>query len=227
MTMIIHEKSHADHAITHDQWVYIVTQFGDRSAFFIETIELPEALGTVMNGLYGPSCGDAPVLESEVYYAPRGVRAWDSRMTKMPARPTRFVRVVAGPYEEKCSKCAGTGVGHSLSFQVQFGNPNYTCLMCNGTKVLKHPCILYTAYGVMSKDMPAAPKEPSDIFARLWAQSEVEAVILSYQTLLDTSAPKMAQEHAEDKVLAWQALEKEYEVARVFWNQHALASEVA
>lgn len=166
--MIIHKDSHIDHAITPDQWAYILEQFKDRSAFFIETVELPEGLGHVMNGLYGPSCGDAPVPESEVYYARRGDRAWTSRMTRMPARPTRFVRVIAGPHDG-------------------------------------HVCVLFTAYGVASKDMPAAPKEPEDLVAQM-------------QALALTELTPMHDEEAEK-------LRNQLRESQRFWADHALATE--
>lgn len=97
--MIIHPDSHVDHDISLEQLENIHAQLGDRTGFFIETIELPEALGTVPNDLYGPSCGDAPVPESEVHYARRGPRQWDSRMCRRPRRQTRLVRVIAGPHD--------------------------------------------------------------------------------------------------------------------------------
>lgn len=162
--MIIHPESHTDHAITPEQWQHIMLQFRDRSAFFIETIELPEELGHVMNGLYGPSCGDAPVPETEAYYARRGDRAWNSRMTRMPARPTRFVRVIAGPHEETCTECLGAGTVRGSLYSP---DEESRCGTCNGDRVIKYDCILYTAYGVSSKDMPAAPKEPGDIRKQL------------------------------------------------------------
>ncbi len=97
--MIKHKESHMDHGFTQEQWDYIFKKFEGRDAFFIETFELPENLGTVMNELYGPSCGDPPIPESEVYYMARGDRAWVSRMVIKLPRPTRFVRVIAGPHD--------------------------------------------------------------------------------------------------------------------------------
>jgi hypothetical protein len=101
--MIIHKDSHTDHAINQAQWHFILDSLEDRTGFFIETLELPQGLGFVLNELYGPSAGDPPVPEAEVHYGRRGDRAWDSRLVKMPKRPTRFIRVIAGPHDgEAC-----------------------------------------------------------------------------------------------------------------------------
>ncbi len=97
--MIKHTESHMDHGFTQAQWDHIFKLFADRKGFFNEIIGLPGNLGTVTNELYGPSCGDPPVPEVEVFYAARGDRAWNSRMTRMPKRPTCFVRVIAGPHD--------------------------------------------------------------------------------------------------------------------------------
>lgn len=222
--MIIHKDSHTDHAINSDQWKHILEQFKDRSSFFIETIELPEHLGHVMNGLYGPSCGDKPVPEDEVYYAKRGDRAWKSRMTAMPARPTRFVRVIAGPHEVKCTTCEGEGQvmdACGTCSPCTFYNSGAlcsnrslaTCPLCRGTKVLKFDCILYTAYGVANKDMPAAPKEPGDIRKQMEELHDKRAGLHDmspeYQTL-QAQIVALRDKRAE---------------ADAFWAEHALATE--
>jgi hypothetical protein len=98
-----HAESHMDHGFTQEQWDYIFAKYADQTAFFIDTLELPEALGTVVDELYGPSAGDPPVAEVDVFYGKRGERAWSSRLTMLPKRKTRFVRVIAGPHEgEPC-----------------------------------------------------------------------------------------------------------------------------
>jgi hypothetical protein len=97
--MIKHPDSHMDHDITPAQWDYIFSRFAGRSEFLTETLELPEDLGSVANALYGPSCGDPPVFESEVHYVMRGTRAGQSRMIDRPKRATRWVRVIAGPHD--------------------------------------------------------------------------------------------------------------------------------
>ena len=97
--MIKHHDSHVDHHLTADQLGYLLDRFADRDAFFLETIELPEQLGTVPCGLWGPIMGDPPVDEVEVCHAQRGTRAWTSRLVDRPPRPTRKVTVIAGPHD--------------------------------------------------------------------------------------------------------------------------------
>lgn len=99
--MKVHKESHVDHGLTEEQLAYLVNMFADRDAFFIETVELPEHLGTVSCGLHGPVMGDAPVPETEVHYAVRGNRAGKSRLVGRAPRPTRLVSVIAGPHEEE------------------------------------------------------------------------------------------------------------------------------
>lgn len=222
--MIIHKESHTDHAINSDQWAHILELFKDRSSFFIETIELPESLGHVMNGLYGPSCGDTAVSEDEVYYAARGPRAWPSRMTKMPARTTRFVRVIAGPHEEKCPRCDGAGEHQTV-------NGFMHCTQCGGEPgrrgagTIKHACILYTAYGVHSKDMPAAPKEPGDLLAAL--RKADAAFFEALDRWVFTRRPKKGDVFEEVKKLQERVdqLKKELWESDGYWAQHALATE--
>jgi len=95
-----HKESHFDHGLSAEQVEYVMKLFTDREAFFIETIELPEALGTVPCGLHGPLTGGAPVEESEVTYAKRGTRAWNSRLVDRPLQQMRTVTVIAGPHDE-------------------------------------------------------------------------------------------------------------------------------
>jgi hypothetical protein len=153
--MIKHAESHFDHGLTVAQVDHVMQRFADRAAFFIETIELPEALGTVPCGLHGPLVGDAPVAEADVTYAKRGARAWDSRLVDRPAQQVRTVTVIAGPHEETCSICNGSGrvAGTGPGFGASHPCPRERC---EGGK-LKHACIVYTLYGG-----PLAPQEPGD-----------------------------------------------------------------
>ncbi len=96
--MINHPDSHMDHAIAPRQWDYLFSQLAERTSAFVETLELPDSLGTVANALYGPSVGDPPIDESEVHYVTRGARVGQSRMVRRPLRPTRWIRVIAGPH---------------------------------------------------------------------------------------------------------------------------------
>tara|TARA_Y100000593_G_scaffold91914_1_gene182013 strand:- start:861 stop:1460 length:600 start_codon:yes stop_codon:yes gene_type:complete len=64
---------------------------------FTMTVDLGtagEPLGMVESALVGPVEGDPPVDESEVHYAVRGDRDYESRMVLEPFRPTTIVQVV-------------------------------------------------------------------------------------------------------------------------------------
>jgi hypothetical protein len=112
--MIRHRDSHVDHGFTEAQLRYLLDRFGDREAFFIETITLPRELGTVPCGLYGPLMGDPPIHEDEVHYAARGDRTWTSRlMNELPARDQHEVTVIAGPHD-----------GHACVLFTAYGGPN-------------------------------------------------------------------------------------------------------
>ncbi len=95
--MEITKESHLDHGLTEDQVRWVAERFADKAAFFIETVQLPEELGTVACGLHGPVMGDAPVPDAETYRAVRAGRQNDSRMTWRYPRQTRLVTVIAGP----------------------------------------------------------------------------------------------------------------------------------
>ena len=110
--MIKHKDSHVDHGLSEPQLRYLLDRFADRAAFFLETIELPEDLGTAPCGLYGPAMGDPPVAEHDVVHEVRGTRAWTSRLVERPARPTRKVTVIAGPHD-----------GHACVLYTAFGGP--------------------------------------------------------------------------------------------------------
>ena len=96
--LTITTDSHLDHALTDSQIDYILKRFSDRNGFFIETFELPEGLGKVPCGLYGPIVGDAPVMIG-TFDEKRGDRPYTSRMVRLPPRETRTVTVIAGPHE--------------------------------------------------------------------------------------------------------------------------------
>ena len=110
--MIKHNDSHIDHGLTEDQLRYLLDRFADRAAFFLETIELPDQLGTVPCGLYGPIMGDPPITETEVLHEQRGTRAWTSRLVDRETRPTRMVTVIAGPHD-----------GNACVLYTAFGGP--------------------------------------------------------------------------------------------------------
>jgi len=103
MGIKIIEKSHLDHGLTPDQVQWICDKFADREGFFIESVEMPEALGTVPCGLHGPVMGDEPVTDDEVTLVKRGEREYTSRIVDRAPRPTRTITVIAGPNgEDSC-----------------------------------------------------------------------------------------------------------------------------
>ena len=100
MGIKIIEESHLDHGLTPDQVQWICDTFADREGFFIESVEMPESLGTVPCGLHGPAMGDAPISDDEVTLVKRGEREYTSRIVDRAPRPTSTVTVIAGPNGE-------------------------------------------------------------------------------------------------------------------------------
>jgi hypothetical protein len=105
----ITKDSHLDHGLTGAQIAHLLKLFADRTAFFIETVTLPEGLGTVPCGLFGPVMGDPPVDERRVEMVARGSRAYPSRVFRQGCvetqrqRSVRTLTVIAGPHEgEAC-----------------------------------------------------------------------------------------------------------------------------
>jgi hypothetical protein len=96
----VNERSHLDHGLTAAHLRFIDEQFGARTAFFAETVEMPPHLGDLLCSLFGPLVGDAPVLEVDVHHAIRGPRAWTSRLLAWAPRPTRLLTVIAGPDDD-------------------------------------------------------------------------------------------------------------------------------
>lgn len=138
--MIKHRDSHIDHGLSEAQLRYLLDRFADRESFFIETLTLTRELGTVPCGLYGPIMGDSVIREDEVTYAPRGSRAWPSRLIDLPARQQHEVTVIAGPHEEKCSKCDGIGTWYGLSIPPDNGPwPCRDLRECRQTQARLHP----------------------------------------------------------------------------------------
>jgi hypothetical protein len=90
--------AHDDHDLTKKQWNFIQshqTILNLKEGTFIKTvIKLPEDLGTVPCALYGPECGDAPMIEQVVYYFYRGARRGPSRQVHRSTRPARNIVVI-------------------------------------------------------------------------------------------------------------------------------------
>ncbi len=137
--------SHLDHNLKPAHLAWLLAHYAERNAFFIETIEIPEHLGKVDCGLYGPLMGDPPVPEESVFYGVRGERKWATRVVNMPMRATRLLTVIAGP----------AGVKDGLSED--------------------KPCVLYTTYGgPPAPREPGDPSIGADVvekgFMSAWGQ---------------------------------------------------------
>lgn len=93
---------HTDHGISQRQMGLVKDVLGDRltglEGFFIQQITIPEEMGPVPCGLYGPAMDDAPVAEEEVKYQVRfsaeDPRTWSSRMVDRPLRPVSYVQAI-------------------------------------------------------------------------------------------------------------------------------------
>lgn len=100
--MRITADSHTDHSLAVEHWDFVMATFGDREAFFVETVELPVHLPALKCGLYGPMMGDAAVPDRVCEMRRRGSREYTSRMCPMPPRETRQLTVVGGPHKGEC-----------------------------------------------------------------------------------------------------------------------------
>lgn len=87
---------HADHGISQTQMAHIQGVLASEApqGFFIREIKFSSELGTTRNALYGPACGDSPVIEGEVQYRPRGDRPWSDRAVTWPTRPVDYVQAI-------------------------------------------------------------------------------------------------------------------------------------
>ena len=74
MSIKRHKDSHLDHSLTEAQVEFVLGLSAKEGELTIQTVELPEELGTVPCGLFGPCMGDAPVSDSEVTMEVRGNR---------------------------------------------------------------------------------------------------------------------------------------------------------
>lgn len=84
---------HADHGVTADTLAWALGVIKP-TGFFIRTLTLPEEHPDLLNALYGPASGDAPVSESEVHYTQRSEDRPMSRMVARPKRPTRLLTII-------------------------------------------------------------------------------------------------------------------------------------
>lgn len=100
--MKITTDSHTDHALTPAHLAWILERFGDRKAFFAETVEIPAELGALPCGLHGPTMGDEPIPAKECRELVRAGRAGPSRVCARAPRLVRTVTVIGGPHEGAC-----------------------------------------------------------------------------------------------------------------------------
>jgi len=133
MSIAKHTESHLDHNLSAKQLAFVLAQDptdkGDpASPVKVFTVEMPAELGTLPCGLYGPACGDKPIIESSVQYMVRGNRKGASRLIKphewmgmtgdypvstpAPLRPSNKVTIVAGPHD-----------GHDWVLFTSYGGP--------------------------------------------------------------------------------------------------------
>ena len=96
--VVFPEVAHDDHPITDEQMKWIQTHpdllAEPNGVFLIKVLEIPEELGTIPSGLYGPAAGDDPVKEEDVFYKTRGEREIKSRKINLPNRPARNICIV-------------------------------------------------------------------------------------------------------------------------------------
>lgn len=96
--MKVAPESHLDHALSQGHLAFVLSTFGDRSSFFVETVVLPEDLPSLPCGLHGPAMGDAPVADEECLLVARGGRSWPSRVCAREPRLVRELTVIGGPH---------------------------------------------------------------------------------------------------------------------------------
>lgn len=97
--MRITADSHTDHALTPAHLSWLLVRFGDREAFFLETVELPADLAGLPCGLHGPLVGDEPVIGRPMV---RGARKGPSSVCDRAPRLSRLVTVIGGLHNGDC-----------------------------------------------------------------------------------------------------------------------------
>ena len=98
---------HSDHGISQRQMNFVRDVVGERygqDGFFIQEITIPEEMGPVPCGLYGPAMGDDPQTPEndgvEMMY--RGDREYPDRMVLKPMRPVNYVQAIGIIDGEDC-----------------------------------------------------------------------------------------------------------------------------
>jgi hypothetical protein len=101
---------HADHGVSETLLAWAGAPAAPaEGGFFLRTLTIPDGEADLLNGLYGPASGDAPVGDGEVFMAVRSQDRPPSRMVRRPKRPTRLVTIigVAAPDEVTVFTCYG------------------------------------------------------------------------------------------------------------------------
>ena len=93
---IINGVSHT-HGLNAPILAFIEATFGNREAFFLETVEVPAEIAEGLDYLHGPTKGDTEIPESECFYAQRNGRAGNTRFTTREPRKTNKLTVIGGP----------------------------------------------------------------------------------------------------------------------------------
>jgi hypothetical protein len=101
---------HADHGVSEDTLTWALSQI-EGDGFFLITLTLPEGHADLLNGLYGPIVGDAPITDSEVHFTRRSEDRPLSRMVARPKRPTRLLTLI------------GTRTGDAVVVYTAHGGP--------------------------------------------------------------------------------------------------------
>lgn len=141
---------HTDHGVTEGQMEFVLKQclLEVDSEFFILRVELPEELGTVPCGLYGPAMGDDPIKEIDVQYESRGDRPWKDRIYR-PVDTSEDNLMLSNPDPVLCKRVdmppRPVNYAHVIGTKV----PN--------TVTKKDAWTIFTVFGG-----PLAPQHPED-----------------------------------------------------------------
>ena len=141
--LIITHQSHLDHNLNLDHLRFILREFKDRDAFFLETVELPPELPSLPCSLRGPIMGQPAVLDIWTRREARPGREYPSRLLlppsydmTQPGAPERPLhdthRALLEPLQGRLVTVIGGPAGDQA-------------------------CVLYTSFGG-----PPTPQEPSD-----------------------------------------------------------------
>tara|TARA_R100001086_G_scaffold237590_1_gene161722 strand:+ start:222 stop:728 length:507 start_codon:yes stop_codon:yes gene_type:complete len=95
--------AHDDHDLQIEHLEFIDYALADwDGGFIIKVLELPDHCPDLPSALYGPTAGDQPITEDQVFYEKRGKRRGPSRLIKAPMRLARNMVVIgAWPKHEK------------------------------------------------------------------------------------------------------------------------------